>query len=64
MTTKKYIQPETDVVPLSTKNDVMTEVDPTIPTSDQLGNTYHFDDTFDDGLENTYIPHQVNPWDE
>ena len=64
METKKYIQPVTDVVPLSTQKDVMIEGDPTQSTTEQLGNTFHFDDTFDDGLENAYIPHQVNPWDE
>ena len=64
MTTKKYIQPETDVVPLSTKDEVMTEVHPGEGTSDQWTNTYHMDNDLDDGLDNAYTPHQVNPWDD
>lgn len=65
MTTKKYIQPETDVVPLSTKHGIMgVGGDDTVLTSDNLTNSFHLDNDFDEGLDNAYTPHQINPWDK
>jgi len=44
MKQKIYIAPETEVVKLNSKGDLMIEADPTVSTDQQLGNTGTFDD--------------------
>jgi len=43
MAQKIYVRPETEVIRLHTKDSVMIEIDHTVSTGEQLGNSAHFD---------------------